>query len=76
MTTSQTTVVKDRNGLLKEGDQLNRRAEHFKEILNRSHLEEEAATGDTSFKKTQMKRELITQQQIEETKGNGAPGKD
>ena len=79
--TSKTTVVKDKEDkvLMKEEDQLNRWAEHFKETLNRPDPEEEAVIEDTGFY-IETKRGCITQQEIQEairqTKGNRAPGED
>ena len=79
--TNKTTVVKDKNGqvLMREEDQLNRWAEHFKETLNRPDPEEEATIEDTGFV-IEMKRGVITQQEIREaikqTKSNRAPGED
>jgi len=79
--TSKTTVVKDKDGnvLMKAEDQLNRWAEHFKEILNRPNPEEEAIIADTDFT-LEMKRGRITQEEIkiaiQQTKSNRAPGED
>ena len=79
--TSKSTVVKDKEGkvLMKEDDQLNRWAEHFKETLNRPDPEEEETIEDTGFH-IEMKRGRITRQEITEairqTKGNRAPGED
>ena len=78
---NQATVVKDKDGnvLMKEEDQLNRWAEHFKEILNRPNPEEEAEIEDMGFQ-MEMRRGRITDQEIIEaiksTKANRAPGED
>ena len=77
----KTTAVKDKNGemLMKDEDQLNRWAEHFKEVLNRPDPEEEASIEETG-QLIEMKRGHITQQEIMEairqTKSNKAPGED
>ena len=78
---NKTTVVKDKNGnvLMKEEDQLERWAEHYKEILNRPDPEVDAEIEDMGFT-IEMNCGRITQGEIEKairrTKGNRAPGKD
>ena len=78
---NKTTVVKVKNGnvLMKEEDQLERWAEHYKEILNRPDPEVDAEIEDMGFT-IEMNHGRITQGEIEkairQTKGNRAPGKD
>ena len=63
---NKTTAVKDKNGnvLMKEEDQLERWAEHIKEILNRPDPEVDAEIEDMGFS-IEMNRVRITQGEIE-----------
>ena len=63
---NKTTTVKDKNGnvLMKEENQLERWAEHIKEILNRPEPEVDAEIEDMGFS-IEMNRGRITQGEIE-----------
>jgi hypothetical protein len=54
---------KNRQMLMREDDQLNTWAEHFKETLNRPDKEKEAIINDTGFV-IEMRRGCITQKTV------------